>query len=148
MTAIQNAVVAFFAAVWVLLAVILIAGPDVLGLSAAGISPLLFFAAVSLLLAVLMIAVARRWRWTYWLILVAFLAGALRVPASALELEGAIPMDAPGWYVVVQGVIGITQFAIGIAMIATYRRSGVWGRATGPRSSSTRPRPRATSSHR
>ena len=148
MTAIQTALVAFFAAVWSLLAIILVAGPDVFGLSAAGIPPLLFFAAVSLLLAALMIAVARRWRWTYWLILVAFLAGVLRVAASALELEGAIPMDAPGWYVVVQGVIGITQFAIGIAMIATYRQSGIWGRATGPRSSSTRPRPRATSSHR
>ena len=56
MTAIQIAVVAFFAGVWGLLAVILIAGPDVLGLSAAGIPPLLFFAAVSLLLAALTIA--------------------------------------------------------------------------------------------
>ena len=148
MTAIQLTVVGFFAAIWVLLAVILITGPDVIGLNAAGISPLVFFVAISLLVTAVTIAVMRRWRWTYWLILAAFLAGALRVAASALELEGAIPMDAPGWYVVVQGVIGITQFAIGIAMIATYRRSGVWGRATGPRSSSTRPRPRATSSHR
>ena len=146
MTAIQLTVVGFFAAIWVLLAVILITGPDVIGLNAAGISPLVFFVAISLLVTAVTIAVMRRWRWTYWLILAAFLAGALRVAASALELEGAIPMDAPGWYVVVQGVIGITQFAIGIAMIATYRRSGVWGRATGPRSSSTRPRPRATSS--
>jgi len=147
-TAIQLAVVGFFAAVWCLLAVILIAGPDVFGLNAAGISPLVFFAAVSLLVAAVTIAVMRRWRWTYWLILVAFLAGALRVTSSALELEGAIPMEAPGWYVVVQGIVGITQFAIGVAMIATYRRSGIWGRTTGPRSSSTRPRPRATSSHR
>lgn len=146
MTAIQLTVVGFFAAIWVLLAVILITGPDVIGLNAAGISPLVFFVAISLLVTAVTIAVMRRWRWTYWLILAAFLAGALRVAASALELEGAIPMDAPGWYVVVQGVIGITQFAIGVAMIASYRRSGIWGRATGPRSSSTRPRPRATSS--
>jgi len=145
-TAIQLTVVGFFAAIWVLLAVILITGPDVIGLNAAGISPLVFFVAISLLVTAVTIAVMRRWRWTYWLILAAFLAGALRVAASALELEGAIPMDAPGWYVVVQGVIGITQFAIGVAMIASYRRSGIWGRATGPRSSSTRPRPRATSS--
>ena len=58
---------------------------------------------------------------------VAFLAGLVRVPASALELAGTIPLQGPAWYVVLQGVIGAVQFVIGIAMLVGYRRSGLWG---------------------
>jgi len=63
----------------------------------------------------------------FWLILVAFLAGVIRLPASALELAGAIPHQGPAWYVVLQGVIGAVQFVIGIAMLVGYRRNGLWG---------------------
>jgi len=31
----------------------------------------------------------------------------------------------PSWYVVFQGVIGLAQLAIGLAMLAGYRRSGI-----------------------
>ena len=69
----------------------------------------------------------RRWRWTFWLIVVAFLFGVLRVPASALELWGVLPTAAPTWYVLCQALLGLLQFALGPAMVAGYRRAGVWG---------------------
>jgi hypothetical protein len=39
----------------------------------------------------LAVGVVRRWRWTFWLILVAFLFGVLRVPVAALQLTGSWP---------------------------------------------------------
>jgi hypothetical protein len=66
-------------------------------------------------------------RWTFWLILVAFLAGVLRVPVAILQLTGVLAADGPTWYVSFQGLIGLAQLAIGLAMLAGYRRSGVWG---------------------
>ena len=64
----------------------------------------------------------------FWLILLAFLAGVLRLAASVLELAGTIPLQGPAWYVVFQGAIGVVQFAIGMAMVAGYRHGGAWGR--------------------
>ncbi|HTJ61056.1 MAG TPA: hypothetical protein VL333_07705 [Candidatus Saccharimonadales bacterium] len=131
MSSIQWTVLAFFAAVWAALALILRAAPDIYGLAAAEVSPLSFFVAISLVIAFGMIGTVRRWRWVFWLILVAFLAGALRIVVSALELAGAVPLDGPRWYVTTQGLIGLVQLVIGIAMVRSYRRAGVWG-ATGP----------------
>jgi hypothetical protein len=45
-----------------------------------------------------------RWRWTFWLIVVAFLFGVLRVPASILELTGVLPAAGPTWYVLFQAL--------------------------------------------
>ncbi len=59
--------------------------------------------------------------------MVAFLAGVLRVPVAILQLMGFLAADAPTWYVLFQGFIGLVQFAIGLAMVADYRRAGVWG---------------------
>jgi NADH:ubiquinone oxidoreductase subunit K len=73
------------------------------------------------------VGVLRRWRWIFWLVLVAFLAGILRVPVAILQLTGVLAADVPSWYVVFQGVIGVAQVAIGLAMLAGYRRAGVWG---------------------
>jgi hypothetical protein len=72
------------------------------------------------------IGVLRRWRWTFWLILVAFLAGVLRVPVAILQLTGVMAADGPRWYVSFQGLSGVLQVAIGLAMVAGYRRAGVW----------------------
>jgi hypothetical protein len=59
--------------------------------------------------------------------LAVFLAGVLRPPASALELTGTIAAQGPAWYTMLQGAIGLVQFAIGIAMVVGYRRGGPWG---------------------
>jgi len=68
----------------------------------------------------------RRWRWTFWLVVVACLFGALRAPAALLQLGGVLPPDGPIWYVLLQGLIGVVQPAVGRALLAGYRRSGVW----------------------
>jgi hypothetical protein len=86
-----------------------------------------FLAALVGFITLLGIGVVRRWRWTFWLILVAFLAGLLRVPVAILQLTEVLTADAPRWYVTFQGVLGVLQFAIGLAMVAGYRRAGVWG---------------------
>ena len=69
----------------------------------------------------------RRWRWAFWLILVAFLFGVLRVPVAVLQLTGALASNVPAWYVVFQGLLGVVQFGIGLVMAVGYRRAGAWG---------------------
>jgi len=129
----QVIVLAFVAAAWAAVVAILAAAPDVydqaLGLPIVDRRQfeVVFLAALSMFLVIVATGVVRRWRWMFWLILVAFLAGVIRLPASALELAGAIPHQGPAWYVVLQGVIGAVQFVIGIAMLVGYRRNGLWG---------------------
>jgi hypothetical protein len=76
-------------------------------------------------LTVLAAGVVRRWRWTFWLLAVAFLAGVLRVPASLLQLLGVVA-SSPTWYLLFQALVGVLQFAIGLAMLRGYRRAGTW----------------------
>ncbi|MDQ6901125.1 MAG: hypothetical protein M3072_16790 [Candidatus Dormibacteraeota bacterium] len=83
--------------------------------------------ALSALLALLAIGVVRRWRWTFWRVLVAFLAGLLRLPASVLELTGILPSAGPTWYMLLQAAVGLVQFAIGLAMLVGFRKAGAWG---------------------
>ena len=78
-------------------------------------------------IALLAVGVLQRWRWIFWLILLAFLAGVLRVPVAILQLTHVLSTNVPSWYVVFQGFIGLAQLAIGLAMLIGYRRSGVWG---------------------
>ena len=128
----QVMVLGFSAAAWVTLVAILALAPDVfdrafrLPFADRRTVQLVFLAALSIFLTGLAIGVVRRWRWIFWLILVAFLAGVLRLPASVLELEGVLPLQGPAWYVVLQGAIGLVQFAIGLAMVRAYRRGGPW----------------------
>jgi hypothetical protein len=86
-----------------------------------------FLAALVAFIALLAIGVFRRWRWIFWLITVAFLSGVLRVPVVILQLMGFLAADTPTWYLLFQGLLGLVQFAIGLAMVAGYRRAGVWG---------------------
>ena len=83
--------------------------------------------AASALFAVLSIGVVRSWGWTFWLILIVFLVGIVRVPAAALQLTGIVPRQGPVWDVVLQAVVGLIQFVIALAMLAGYRKAGVWG---------------------
>jgi hypothetical protein len=128
----QALVLGFFLVVWVSLLAILMVAPEVhdqaLSLPGdGGAAEIAFLAALTGFIMLLAVSVVRRWRWAFWLILVAFLAGVLRVPVAILQLTGALPADAPTWYVAFQGLIGLAQLAIGLAMLAGYRRSGVWG---------------------
>ena len=86
-----------------------------------------FLVALTAFLALLSIAVLRRWRWAFWLIVVAFLFGILRVPMAILQLANVLPREGPTWYALFQGMLGVIQFAIALAMLRGYRRSGTWG---------------------
>ena len=129
----QQLVLGFVVAAWLSLIVILLVSPEIydasleVGGTQRRLVDLGFLVAISILLALLALAVVRRWRWAFWLILLAFFAGLLRVPVAALELTGHLSTVDPTWYIVVQGGIGVIQFLIATAMWVGYRRAGVWG---------------------
>jgi hypothetical protein len=130
----QALVLGFFLVVWASLLVILVAAPEVYDQalrlpSGRGGAELAFLAALSCLIGLLVVGVVRRWRWAFWLILVAFLFGVLRVPVAVLQVTGVLAANTPTWYVLFQGLLGVVQFGIGLVMVAGYRRAGAWGAA-------------------
>ena len=124
----QALVLGFFMLAMTILLVILAAAPEVydqaLRLPTGNHTvEIAFLTALLGFITLLGIGVLRRWRWAFWLILVAFLAGVLRVPVAILQLMGVLTAHAGmsasrgGW--------GVLQLAIGLAMVAGYRRAGV-----------------------
>ena len=122
----QGLVLGFFVLAWASLVTVLVAAPEVydqalqLPASDRPLFGLAFLAALSIFLMVLGVGVVRRWRWTFWLIVVAFIAGVLRVPASILQLSGVLPSESPSCYVLLQAIMSLMQVAIGLAMLAGY----------------------------
>src|SRR2546422_9839666 len=49
-------------------------------------------------IAVVIVGVLRHWRWLFWLLLVAFGAMILEIPATILQLTGVVPSLFPVWY--------------------------------------------------
>jgi hypothetical protein len=130
----QRLVLGFCVLAWVALVVILVVTPEVYdqALRLPGgerkVPTLAFLAAISAFLVLLGVGVLRRWRWTFWLVLAAFLVGGvLRVPASVLQISRVLPTDFPAWYVLLQALIGVVQVVIGVLMLVGCRREGVWG---------------------
>lgn len=128
----QALVLWFVLVAWLSLIVILVATPEVYDemLPAAGprrAVEIAFLGLLSALLGLLAAGVLRRWRWIFWVILIAFGLGLVRVPVAALQLLGHLDRAGPTWYVVLQGVVGAIQFVIALVMLADYRRAGVWG---------------------
>ena len=129
----QAAILVFLLLAWISLLVIVAVAPEIYDRSlqlAPGASrpgELLFVFALSVFILFVVVGVLRRWRWLFWLLLVAFLAGVLRVPASIAEALGWLPASSPVWYLVLQAIIGVVQFVIGIAMLVAFRRHGIWG---------------------
>ena len=128
----QALVLGFFVVALASLVVILVAAPEVYDQAlrlreGSAAMEVAFLAALTAFIGLLTVGVLRRWRWIFWLVLVAFFAGVLRVPVAVLQLTGVLAADVPAWYVIFQGVFGLVQVAICLAMLAGYRRSGVWG---------------------
>ncbi len=99
-----------------------------LGLAGVVQARLGFLAGITALLTLLAVGTLRRWRWVFWVVLIAFAAGVLRVPLFGLQAARVLPLDVPLWYAALQALIGVVQVAIAVAMLAGYRRNGVWGR--------------------
>lgn len=138
--ALQRAIVAFFGSVVVLLLAIYLLAPSIyvqtLGqtATASDAHPLaanVFLAAILMFAAMLCIGVVRRWRWLFWLMLVAFLASILVIPAGILQLYGVIPIPQPAWYTVLRMAVSLVEVALGLWMLHVWRECGVWaeGRA-------------------
>jgi hypothetical protein len=129
----QALVLGFFLCAWMSLVALLVASPAVREVTVnripgSGTSTIIaFVVALSGFLTVLAIGVLRRWRWLFWLLLVAFAAGLARVPIAILQLSGRMASEGPNWYIVVQGVISVIQVGLAVAMFAGYRRAGPWG---------------------
>ena len=136
MNRIKAVVIALFAAYWVVVVLLLVAARPVFDQvldqqvrvsgdhRPAEIATVLV---LTVLLSLLSVGIIRGWRWTFWLILVVFLAGILRVPTAVLELAGKVSTHAPAWYVVFTAAVGLIQFCIAAVMLLGYRRRGIWG---------------------
>jgi len=129
----QSLVLGFFGFAWISLIVILLVDPAIydeamrLPAGEHPLADLVFLGAISVLIALLSVGVLRRWRWTFWLVLAAFLiGGAVRIPASVLELVGILAPAGPPWYLVFQALLGLVQVGIGVLMLSGYRRAGPW----------------------
>ena len=91
----QALLLGFLLVAWTSLVAILAAAPEtydeVLRLPAGSrAAELGFLGALSAFLVLLGIGILRCWRWMFWLMLVAFLAGVLRVPAAVLQIVGVL----------------------------------------------------------
>ena len=96
----------------------------------------LFLLLVLGFLAVLAVGVVRRWRWLWPLLLLAFTASALEIPAIALELAGVLPLTVPAWYAVLRMLVSAGLVGIAVWMWRVQRACGPWGMA-GARPSAT-----------
>lgn len=135
--ALQRFIVAFFGSMFVVLVVLYLAAPAIyvqaLKLDTATASsdshPLainIFFVAILAFVVTLSLGTIRRWRWVFWLALIAFLASILEIPAGILQLLDVIPIDQPAWYVILRMAISLVEFALGIWMLRAWRTCGVW----------------------
>lgn len=130
---VQALVLGFLLMAWISLLAILIAAPEVYEQrlrslpGAQRMVEIVFVVVLTAFIVLLSIGTLLRWRCTFWLILIAFLFGVLRIPVAVLQLSGQMTPEGPPWYVIFQGVLGVVQVLIALAMVLGYRRSGAWG---------------------
>jgi hypothetical protein len=79
---------------------------------------ILFVVALTAFIVLLSIGVLRRSRWTFWLILIAFpVPGCCASPWPYCRYSGQMRPDGPPGTSFLQGVIGLVQVLIALAMI-------------------------------
>jgi hypothetical protein len=131
----QGLLIAFFLLATLFLLVVYLAAPSIytntllLVSSPADRYPLpitLFLAALLVFIAVLLVGIVQHWRWLFWLLLVAFGAMVLEIPATILQLTGVLPNLFPVWYSLCRMGVAIIAVLIAIWMARIYRHHGVW----------------------
>jgi hypothetical protein len=129
----QALVLGFFLAAWLSLVAILAISPSIYQATLKqlpgyrGWYAVVFLALISALIGFLALGVLRKSGWLFWLILIAFAAGVLRLPTSLLELLRILDPSWPASYLVLQAVVGVIQAGIAFLMFVGYRRQGIWG---------------------
>jgi len=86
----------------------------------------LFLLALVVFIAVLLVGVRQHWRWLFWLLLIAFGAMILDIPATILQLAGVVPSLFPVWYSLSRMGASLLAVIIAAWMLSIYRRYGVW----------------------
>ena len=86
----------------------------------------LFLMALVVFIAVLLIGVQQHWRWLFWLLLIAFSAMILDIPATILQLTGVVPSLFPVWYSLCRMGVSLLAVIIAAWMLSIYRLYGVW----------------------
>lgn len=139
----EHTLLAFFLLTTLFAIVVYIVAPSIysnillLGTSPADRHPFattLFLLALVVFLAVLMVGVRRRWRWLFWLLLIAFGAMILDIPVTILQLVGVLPALFPVWYSLCRVGVSLLAVFIAVWMLVIYRQHGVWalGKQTKP----------------
>jgi hypothetical protein len=87
---------------------------------------------ILLVIAVGMVGVWHRWRWLFWLLLIAFGASILDIPVTILQLMGALPSVFPVWYSLYRMGAALVEVAMAVWMLQIYRHHGVWAMGKKP----------------
>jgi len=131
----QRLLIAFFLIATLFLLVVYVAAPSIytntllLASSPADRYPLpatLFLIALLAFITVLLVGIVHHWRWLFWLLLIAFGAMVLEIPATILQLTGVFPILFPVWYSLCRMGVAIIAVLIAIWMASIYRHHGVW----------------------
>lgn len=86
----------------------------------------LFLICLVAFLGVLSVGVLRHWRWTFWLMLIAFSASVLQFPAELLQISGVLPLTSPLWYSLFRLAVAVLELGLAVWMIQVYRHKGIW----------------------
>jgi hypothetical protein len=131
----QRGIIAFFIFAALLLLLVYFAEPAIYAQSLALTSspsdryPLpvtLFLVAILTFLTVLTVGVLRRWRWLFWLLLVAFAASVIQIPVLLLTILDVVPSPNPLWYSLLRLAAAMYELALAVGMISIYRHQGAW----------------------
>lgn len=86
----------------------------------------LFLIGVVIFIALLIFGVLRRWRWLFWLMLIAFSCSLLQIPAILLQIAHILPGSDPLWYSLLRIAVALVEAGIAVWMIQIYRYEGTW----------------------
>jgi hypothetical protein len=86
----------------------------------------LFLVALLGFIGVVIFGIRRHWRWLFWLLLIAFSAAILEIPATFLLVTGRVPNPFPLWYDWCRCGVAVLQVGLAALMWRHLRRFGVW----------------------